>query len=180
MPQSKAKTRTVKSWPITGKRFVGFIDIMGFKDLVARSNHNEVYKKLKKVFSAFKQESIDDPMHGTDPNKLFIFSDSIIIFSKDDSVNQMKEFSRNMRVLMERLLKDAIPFRGGIAFGEITVDDESSIFFGQPLIDAFLLSEELLFYGIAVHHTVEPMIKRDSYFNKRFIFYNSRMKNGTG
>jgi hypothetical protein len=180
VPQLRDKTASLKNWQISSKRFVGFIDIMGFKDLVARSDHNQVYQKLKKVFSSFKEESVDEPFHGKNPNKIFIFSDSIILFSKDESNNQMKELFRNMRVLMERLLVDTIPFRGGIAFGEITVDEQSSIFFGQPLIDAFQLSEELLFYGIALHHSAEMMIISDSLHKKRFLFYNSKMKNGSG
>jgi hypothetical protein len=33
----------------------------------------------------------------------------------------------------------------------MTLDYEKSIFFGQPLVDAFLLQDELKFYGIVVH-----------------------------
>lgn len=48
-----------------------------------------------------------------------------------------------------------IPFRGSIAYGEMTVDLENSIFFGQPLIDAYLLGEQLQSYGIACHASAE-------------------------
>jgi DNA repair photolyase len=46
------------------------------------------------------------------------------------------------------------------------------------LIDAFLLSEELAFYGIAIHNTAESFIRRDGIFQKRFLFYECPMKNG--
>ena len=34
------------AWKTTCNRFVAFIDIMGFRDLVYRNNHDEVYKML--------------------------------------------------------------------------------------------------------------------------------------
>lgn len=32
-------------------------------------------------------------------------------------------------------------------------------FFGQPLVDAYLLQDEIKFYGIVAHHTIEHLIK---------------------
>jgi hypothetical protein len=96
----------------TINRFVGFIDIIGFKDLVARLEHQQVYTKLKKVYSAFKSESIDDPAYSVIGTKLYIFSDSIILFSNNDTINEMKELLRNMRVLMEDFW--SIQFRLGV------------------------------------------------------------------
>lgn len=39
----------VNNWQITTNRFVGFIDIMGFKDMVARSSHEDIYDMMKKI-----------------------------------------------------------------------------------------------------------------------------------
>ena len=161
----------------TRNRFVGFIDLMGFKDYVARNSHQTIYKELKKVFTEFKKDSLEEHYY-SDGYKFYIFSDSIIFFTESEEIKDMQEFLRLMRILTERLLNETLPFRGGIAYGKMTVDAENSIFFGQPLIDAFLLSEELLFYGVAVHHTAEKQIRKDPDFKKRFIAYKSPMKGG--
>lgn len=39
--------KTNKNWVTTAKRFVVFLDIMGFKDLVYRNPHKTVYEKLE-------------------------------------------------------------------------------------------------------------------------------------
>jgi hypothetical protein len=44
----------------------------------------------------------------------------------------------------------------------MTLDDENSIFFGQPLIDAYLLQEELYFYGVVMHHTAELKLTKET------------------
>jgi hypothetical protein len=45
-----------------------------------------------------------------------------------------------------------------MAFGRMTIDTDNSIFFGQPLIDAYILQEELYFYGVIAHASIEQQI----------------------
>jgi hypothetical protein len=159
MAKKKKVIRPEKQeYTITANRFVGYIDIMGFKDLVARSTHNSVYAKMKGIAGTIKN-FIQPSQEGSDGCKHFLFSDSIVIFSKDDSEIEMNEFMAVMRATMATLYSTAIPFKGAIAYGNMTVDDSDSIFFGQPLIDAHLLSEELAMYGIILHHTCEEKLK---------------------
>jgi hypothetical protein len=164
-------------WQVTCRRFVGFIDIMGFKDIVLRNTHEEVYKKLMTI-SDFRDLAQNRIISSVNPPKVFIFSDSIIVFSKDDSESAMCELLFNMGHLIQVLTKNVIPFRGGIACGEMTVDDEHSIFFGQPLIDSFLLSEELALYAVAIHHTAEKSIIADELGREMVFEYNTPTKAG--
>ena len=158
-------------WKITTKRYVGFIDIMGFKDMVAKQTHKEVYDKLLKI-AEFKNIAQKRNIASRNPPKVFIFSDSIIVFSKDDSDLSLTELLLNIGHLTQLLLKNTIPFKGAIASGEISVDEKNSIFFGQPLIDAYLLEEELGIYAVAVHHSAEKAILNSS-INPDFVFeYN--------
>ena len=134
---------------------------MGFKDLVLRLNHLEVYEILNK-FRHYKNfnESIE---WGGYEDKLVTtttYSDSIIIYSKDDSFASLEAFSCTISGLIEDLFFQNIPFKGAVAFGPMTLDTQRSIFFGQPLIDSYLLQEELNFYGIIVHATAEKEISQ--------------------
>lgn len=47
--KNSQSSRTKKSWSPTSKRFVCFLDIMGFKDLVMRNSHKEIYDLLTKL-----------------------------------------------------------------------------------------------------------------------------------
>jgi len=152
----------IEPWEITTNRYVGFIDIMGFKDWVAREDHDIIYKIMKTVSKSIgiTQGIFGIPSDAETENyveNIFIttFSDSIIIFSKDGDANTLDSFMGAISTLSLDLFNYGIPHKGAVAFGKMTVDFEASIFFGQPLIDAYLLEEELAFYGIAVHSTAE-------------------------
>ena len=45
--------------------------------------------------------------------------------------------------------------KGAISCGDMSVNINQQIFFGQPLIDAYLLQEDVLFYGIVLHNSAE-------------------------
>lgn len=144
------------AWGITCKRYVAFIDIMGFKDLVARNNHEDIYTLMKKMHH--RRKMAENIQWGQASSKLVTtttYSDSIIMYSKDDTYNSMYSLICAVSALTNDLLIDGIPHKGAVAFGILTLDHENSIFFGQPLIDAYLLQEEINFYGIIMHGTAE-------------------------
>ena len=59
-------------------------------------------------------------------------------------------------------LKCKFPIKGAIAKGEFTYEEEKQLFFGGAIIDAFLLQEQVHYYGIVAHHTMEEDIKKHS------------------
>ncbi len=79
-------------WNITDERFIVFLDIMGFKDFVARKSHKEIYDMLAKlsgskfyVYEAFKK--VEAPEYKDKELYTASFSDSIILFSKETVKN---------------------------------------------------------------------------------------------
>ena len=77
----------VSGWEYTCKRFVAFLDIMGFKDMVSRIEPIKLYNKLKKFRSAIYKS-----VRMIDESKIkpIIFSDSIMLVSKDCSRESQK------------------------------------------------------------------------------------------
>ena len=146
-------------WEVTTNRYVAYIDIMGFKDMILRTDHNDIYDMMlsihKKVYSNANVKWTEET---TDLVKATNYSDSIIIYSKDDSQNSLESFICTVSAFASDLLVEGIPYKGAVAFGVMTFDIGNSIFFGQPLIDAFLLQEELEFYGIIAHGSIENEI----------------------
>ncbi|MEN9910116.1 MAG: hypothetical protein RLZZ540_3275 [Bacteroidota bacterium] len=177
----RTKNKGYIPWKITTNRFVGIMDIMGFKDLVARNDHETVYEMMKKVSYAMRVNqsvfSVDSESENFDINIIMMtYSDSIMIYSRDDSESSQENFIASISALSEDLFKDGIPHKGGVAFGKMTLDFENSIFFGQPLIDAYLLQEELNLYGIVAHPTAE--FKNEFYEDDTVIEYNCPFKTG--
>lgn len=151
-----------KNWENTCNRFVAFFDIMGFKDFVARRSHEEVYSDMYKITKMLQNiDSISSIDNAIFAGRIYstTFSDSIILFSKDDSIDCFSVFSLTIAWLFKSIIKESFPIKGAIAHGKITINKSNQIYFGQPLIDAFELQNEVLYYGIIAHHTVEKYLK---------------------
>lgn len=161
MRDEQMKEASPKSdWAVTANRYVAYFDIMGFKDMVLRASHNEIYEMMKKIDKGIKlNENVNWNKVPAKLIKTTTYSDSIIIYSKDDSFDSLYSLICTVSGLTNDLLTAAIPHKGAVAFGTMTLDTVNSIFFGQPLIDAYLLQEELNFYGIIAHATIEQEIE---------------------
>lgn len=146
-------------WEVTNNRFVGFLDIMGFKDLVMRNTHNNVYNIMQKI-SEFTRVNLEIKWNNNpDLVRSSLFSDSLVLYSKDNTHASLYSIICTIANLSHLLLSEEIPFKGALAFGEMSMDFDKSIFFGQPLIDAYLLQEEVCFYGNVIHGTAQKIIE---------------------
>lgn len=156
-------TTNKKSWKPTAERFVCFLDIMGFKDMVMRNSHEDIYKMLDD-FSKKKNllNNIQDLPHRYEPDSLktVSFSDAIVIFTKEDTKECLELLTIAVSWLFAQAIESGIPMKGAVAHGRMSINISQQIFFGQPLIDAFLLQEDTEFYGIIVHNTVEKTLNK--------------------
>jgi hypothetical protein len=179
----KSEAEETTPWEISADRYVGFVDIMGFKDMLTRLTHNEVYELMKKVsksltsvqsvFSVDYESEADIDINLT----MMLYSDSILIYTRDNQPHSLENLIASISALSDSLFSDGIPHKGAIAYGRMTLDFENSIFFGQPLVDAFLLQEELKYYGIVVHGSAEKT--KDIFDDESIIEYNCPFKNGS-
>jgi hypothetical protein len=178
------------TWNKTCNRFVAFLDIMGFKNLVMRSNHQELYELLKSfqptvamiendAKSILAKEIKIENIPLTRP---VLFSDSIILISNDDSSGSANSLLFEVKWIMYRAMIKGIPMKGAIAYGEQTADFEKSLHFGRPLIDAYELQSELLLYSVVLHHTAEKrLIESDQIeWIKDFSIFNYPVPMKTG
>lgn len=145
----------------TRNRFVAFLDIMGFKDRVTRNNHNEVLKELETFQSNISQYV---GYHQAADIQLTLFSDSILIYSKDDTIDSLKALADiTSHVMMYAIQQEKpIPLKGAIAAGIMTCNQTKQLYFGQALIDAYLLEENVKYYGVLVHHSAEKYLHDES------------------
>ena len=147
---------TNSDWKVNTKRYVAFLDILGFKDFVQRHSAGMVYSRLRALNGLLpteEEQDIDSEMEKR--IKYTIFSDSIFILSKDDTLASFRHFLIYVRRIMRMALRKRIPLKGAISFGRIVVDEKTNLFCGQPIIDAYLLEEDLQYMGVVFHHTFE-------------------------
>jgi len=175
-----------EAWKPDNNRFVAFIDILGFKDYVIKNDHITVNQLLKDINSILKTKINSDPFNGQNvdndaKNPLFFttFSDSIVIFTKDDNFHTFHYFGLVLVSFLKEVFKRKIPLKGAIAHGLITVNKLNNLFHGQPLINAYLLEEELQYMGIVCHHSIDKYLEsRPGHHDAYLINIKTPLKGG--
>lgn len=164
----KQMAKQPQTWPVTCKRFVAFLDIMGFKDRMLRNPHQDVLETMKSfrlVFGPLEQDarealfggkqSPEDDIYGTSIVRPVFFSDSVLLVSNDVSFGSANRMLFSVQWILRKALLTQVPIKGAIACGEQTADFEDSLYFGAPLIDAYELQDQVNLYGVVLHHTME-------------------------
>ncbi len=162
--------------PITAERFVIFLDIMGFKDRVARSSHKDILQVLQEL-SNFISENIPQEEEGL---MFTMFSDSIIILSSDKTEETFKKIVNIASKVVEKAIEIGLPIKGALACGECTViNSNKPLYFGQNIIDAYVLEESIEIYGVALHNTVEKLAVDMAKESSLVFDYKVKLKKST-
>lgn len=145
-------------WSKDTERLILYADFMGFKNRVLSKTHSE----LKKDLSEFHEKWVKKmaPLKSGGHLQFVQFSDSILIAVNGIREKQFNLLSKAAICLMHVAMSMQIPIKGVIAQGIFSYDKENELYFGKPLVDAYLLHEEVKYYGIVVHNTAEKTIKR--------------------
>jgi len=152
------------NWKLTDNRFVAFFDILGFKDLVMRTDHNEIYDKLNelskinKILESAPDSKVITKTYGQSGIYTASFSDSVVFFSKDDEIANFKYLIIAIMTFMTAAINQSIPMKGGIAHGKISLNKSKQIYFGQPIIDAYLIQKDVDYFGVTAHNSIDKYI----------------------
>lgn len=108
-----------------------------------------------------------------------IFSDSIIIYVSASKKNVFHSLLEKVGKIVEKSISLGLPIKGAIAKGECTVCmDTKPFFFGQPIIDAYILEESIVLYGVVLHNTVEDLAEKEFASSKIVFDYKIPLKGG--
>ncbi|KQU22389.1 hypothetical protein ASG61_23070 [Bacillus sp. Leaf75] len=150
-------------WMKVSKRAVAFLDILGFKNMLLTTpldelsakyeNLAEIANLMNRPLSSNSQETPSlFPNHL--PNQRWcyknIFSDSIILVSEDESEESVTKLLIYCWKLMQAAISLKMPFRGGIAYDDFYINEESNIFLGKALTDAYALETKQQWIGVSI------------------------------
>lgn len=140
------------------KGYVALLDVLGFSAMVARdTDGRQVADYLKALEGAF-------PSQGSSPVDYVVFSDSIILTTRDDTKDSLHALVRGCSSLFGRLLEREIPLRGAITHGSyIREKTESGVFIaGSAIIEAYDFERRQDWVGIMIAPSVlrhQPKLK---------------------
>ena len=156
----KSRPKKQVLWSDDIERLVLYADFMGFKSRIYDKSHNELKTELD-VFHNKWTRAISSLLNG-DYLRTAQFSDSILIVVNGVDEKMFNLLTKAAIRLMHTAMSMQIPIKGAIAQGEFTYDQEKQLYFGKPLVDAYLLHEEIKYYGIVVHNSAQKITKNYS------------------
>ncbi|MBQ6649305.1 MAG: hypothetical protein IJM66_10735 [Muribaculaceae bacterium] len=168
--------KTYKDWSESAERLVLYADIMGFKNRVLTTEHEELRKSLQIFREDFTKQA--SPLQIEDYLRFVQFSDSILAVAQSADKKMLNLITKFGVRLMQISSEMGFPIKGVLSKGMFTFDTENQLYFGQPLVDAYLLHEEIKFYGIVVHHTAENLVKQfggNAYCNNQIFIAKGKV-----
>lgn len=135
------------------------LDVMGTKTLVGQRQDKRVFDLMKSIRTIEKEYSTNDYVRMT------FFSDSIILFTIDNSENSYRSILCTCAHIVKFFLMQGFGINGCISYGVCTCDykDGKYITIGQPFVDAYLLQDDLWCYGVFLDEKAMRIISKNSY-----------------
>lgn len=155
------------SWKITTNRFVAFIDLMGFKDMLETKSHDEIYKSMKDnrhLEYLLVNECQNNYYLGNRELKQIQFSDSLILVTADDSCCSFVKLIKYINVLVANHVRNYVMVRGYVSHGLLTYDEDKNILFGAPFVDAYKGESTVAHIGVVIDESIRCMI--DSFYDE--------------
>lgn len=145
--------------PYCCDRWFAYLDLLGFTKLV----ESKYIEDVLSIYGEALNHMCDACKFGQDKiglNKAW-FSDTFIIYSRSDSLEDFKYLEQAARIFFEILIIKEIPVRGCISHGELYAQAEQNIFVGPALIEAYKYGEALNWIGFCLAPSVEKKLKND-------------------
>ena len=176
MKTYRENTDKKTEWKDGAKRLVLYADLMGFSHRVTFSKHKDLKKELQE-FKTFWQKRIT-PLEKSDHIKSVQFSDSILVVANGTNKKMFNLITKAAVCLMQSAIKLKFPIKGVLAQGEFSYDIDNELYFGLPLVEAYQLHNEMHYYGIVVHHSAEPIVKKYSEAKNPYTKMTIPLKSG--
>lgn len=136
-------------------KFVAFIDVMGFSNLVFKGS----VENLDSYFSKITDELASIR---TDKAKIesFLISDSIILIAPE-GLDGLKQLITAVRRIQSALIWRKILLRGAISYGQVYYNAQNNIIVGKGFIRAYLLEQEAVYPRIIIDPSIIKKVADD-------------------
>jgi hypothetical protein len=152
------------------QRFVAHIDILGMSTLSKNSPELawETLSSLVQAKNDAHQISISfietaETINAPDLVKAVTFSDTIFLFSKQDTLNDLRVILIVATEILNKALNLCVPVRAGITHGTCFINPAESMYAGPALVEAYEIGEAAQWIGIRASKSVYEQTKRANF-----------------
>jgi hypothetical protein len=148
-------------------RWFCYLDLLGFKNLVQNTDVGRVIDLYDDAIAHLDQSALVKKPLGISYSW---FSDTFILFSRGDSLQEFTLLEQAGRFFFQRLVLAEIPVRGAVSHGKLYSNLERNIFIGEALIEAYEYGEKQNWLGFLLAPSVHRKLA-DTQFDVRRLYY---------
>lgn len=167
---NKGSSNGIKEYDHYEKVYFAFIDILGFKELYSHGKSNHFQENCAEVFNYYF--SLINPIVNNKNNKTLCYagqtSDSLYFYT--DNIKALIDYIRCFSYLYLFAITKNIFFRGGLAYGDLSKNEDYQ-FYGDSVINAYLIESEISKNPIIVvdEKTAKELKKHSQSFYQKYI-----------
>jgi hypothetical protein len=141
------------------EKYISFLDILGFSDIILDNNLEGIMEKFKMVtgfiipYSEFLGEWIATGNRDHQSNKKcssFSFSDTFVLYTKDSSHESLNNIIIATFLLTRSLFAVGFPVRGALTKGEADYIPNTNHLIGKAIINAARLEKQQEWFGVII------------------------------
>ena len=136
-------------------KFVAFLDVMGFSNLVNAGTVEDLesyFEKITEVLDKLKQDKAEI--------KSFLISDSIILIAPP-GLTGLIQLLWAIRRIQSAILWRKILLRGAVSYGQVYYNDKENIIVGKGFIRAYLLEQEAIYPRVIIDPSIIKQVSTD-------------------
>jgi len=141
------------------RRWFCYLDLLGFTSLIHDKNIEQVIPLYKEALERLKRQAKPKKRLGLICSW---FSDTFIIYSRDDSEREFAYVEQVGRLFFQELILHHIPVRGAITHGALYSQSAENVFVGPALIDAYRYGENQKWLGFILTPSVFKRLEHTS------------------
>lgn len=154
-------------------RYVAFLDILGFADLVKEESLATVKSHVAAALAALEKSREAAPKLGFDevavrPVNVFSFSDTFVLLSDNESPEALLSFLSATIHLTRTLYAQALPVRGAVTFGEADFIAETNHAVGKAIVAAAEFEKKQHWFGVMLDEASFPASGKNLIAQKEF------------
>lgn len=137
------------------EKFVAFLDVMGFSNLVNKNNTNDLesyFTKITEILEKLREDKAEI--------QSLLISDSIILIAPK-GLQGFIQLLWAIRRIQNALLWKKILIRGAVSYGEVYYNPGYNIIVGKGYIRAYLLEQEAIFPRVIIDPSIIKLISQD-------------------
>lgn len=128
---------------IAHRRYVALLDVLGMKEWLKKESPQKIADLFDEAMGwceLSSSGSVDGHSYGPIISSVH-FSDSLLLWSPDDSWASFFTISGAVGMIVRTALEKGVPLRGSISVGEVVCNQTTQRFVGHPIADAHNWSE---------------------------------------